>query len=58
MIGVDEEGLAIVEVKNRFGVGDTIEVIHPEGNRMVPLQRLYSGNLAGGLKSPLVMVSA
>ena len=43
VIGVDEQGLAIIEVKNRFAVGDTIEVIHPEGNRMVPLQQLYSG---------------
>jgi putative protease len=32
VIGYDAEGLAEVEVKNRFAVGDRIELIHPRGN--------------------------
>lgn len=38
-------GLAEVDVKNRFSVGDRIEVIHPSGNREVTLTRLE--NAAG-----------
>jgi putative protease len=34
---VDADGWALIEVKNRFGVGDRIEVIHPRGNRIVQL---------------------
>ncbi|XLM22696.1 tRNA 5-hydroxyuridine modification protein YegQ, partial [Chromobacterium piscinae] len=33
VIEVDAEGWALVEVKNRFAVGDKLEVIHPSGNR-------------------------
>lgn len=33
-------GLAQVEVKNRFAVGDRIEVIHPTGNFEVALERI------------------
>jgi putative protease len=33
-------GLAEVDVKNRFSVGDRIEVIHPAGNREVMLERM------------------
>ncbi|MBY0377171.1 MAG: tRNA 5-hydroxyuridine modification protein YegQ [Gammaproteobacteria bacterium] len=29
---VDEQGWALIEVKNRFAVGDTLEVLHPSGN--------------------------
>ena len=29
-----------VEVKNRFAVGDRIEVIHPSGNREISLERM------------------
>ena len=29
------DGWAEVETKNRFQVGDTLEVIHPGGNRMM-----------------------
>jgi putative protease len=34
------DGWAEVEVKNKFTVGDTLEVIHPSGNRMVKLQAM------------------
>ena len=33
-------GLAEVEVKNRFSVGDRIEVIHPTGNFEIALERM------------------
>jgi len=33
-------GWATVEVKNRFSVGDMLEVIHPTGNRSVRLERI------------------
>ncbi|WP_018953364.1 tRNA 5-hydroxyuridine modification protein YegQ [Thioalkalivibrio sulfidiphilus] len=33
-------GLAEVEVKNKFAVGDTLELILPEGNRRFTLQRM------------------
>ncbi|GAB3422613.1 tRNA 5-hydroxyuridine modification protein YegQ [Massilia agilis] len=35
-----EGGWATVEVKNRFAVGDRIEVIHPSGNAEVKLERM------------------
>ncbi|HEY9096994.1 MAG TPA: U32 family peptidase C-terminal domain-containing protein, partial [Hydrogenophaga sp.] len=34
---VREDGWAEVETKNRFAVGDRLEVIHPSGNRVVQL---------------------
>jgi len=37
---VGEDGWAEVEVKNKFSVGDTIEVIHPGGNRIVKLDAM------------------
>ena len=35
-----ETGLAEVNVKNKFGVGDTIEVISPEGNLTLQLEHM------------------
>jgi putative protease len=32
-----QDGWAQVETKNRFSVGDTLEIIHPQGNRQVVL---------------------
>ena len=37
---IDAEGWASVEVKNRFAVGDTLEIIHPQGNQTVVLQAM------------------
>jgi len=34
------DGLAEIDVKNRFSVGDTLEVIHPTGNTIVALARM------------------
>jgi putative protease len=36
------DGWARIEVKNRFAVGDRIEVIHPGGNRDIALTRMRS----------------
>jgi putative protease len=45
VIGWDAaRGLAEVEVKNRFSVGDRIEVIHPAGNFEVALQRIETAD--------------
>ena len=32
--------LALIEVKNRFAVGDRLEIIHPTGNRQLALERM------------------
>lgn len=37
---IDDDGWAEVDVKNRFAVGDTIEIIHPKGNELVKLERI------------------
>ena len=36
------DGWAEVETKNRFAVGDTLEIIHPSGNRLVTLEQMRS----------------
>ncbi|CAM4357171.1 tRNA 5-hydroxyuridine modification protein YegQ [Comamonas aquatilis] len=35
------DGMAEVETMNRFAVGDTIEVIHPQGNRQIKLEQMF-----------------
>jgi putative protease len=37
-----QDGWARVEVKNRFAVGDRLEVIHPQGNRDIELTRMLN----------------
>ena len=37
--------MAEIETKNRFAVGDTLEIIHPQGNRQVVLAQMF--NLEG-----------
>ena len=39
---VREDGWAEVETKNRFQVGDTLEIIHPQGNRQVKLETMFN----------------
>ncbi|MDR2220157.1 MAG: tRNA 5-hydroxyuridine modification protein YegQ [Methylobacillus sp.] len=42
VIGFDAaSGMAEIEVKNRFLVGDCLEIIHPEGNRKMVVEALY-----------------
>jgi len=44
VIGWDaERSLAEIDVKNRFAVGDRLEVIHPSGNFELLLERMESG---------------
>jgi putative protease len=38
------DGWAEVEVKNKFAVGDQIEVIHPSGNHIVTLEAMQNLN--------------
>ncbi len=40
VIDLDAEGWATVEVKNRFAVGDTLEIIHPSGNQTIVLEQM------------------
>lgn len=35
-------GMAEIDVKNKFQVGDRLEIIHPSGNRIVELQEMQS----------------
>ena len=42
VLQVRDDGWAEVETKNRFAVGDTLEVIHPSGNRRVPLAAMQA----------------
>ena len=32
--------LALIDVKNRFSVGDRLEIIHPSGNRYLGLEQM------------------
>jgi U32 family peptidase len=34
------DGLAEVRVKNRFSIGDRLEVVHPDGNRIIELSHM------------------
>ncbi len=39
VVGYDENpGWAEIEVKNRFAIGDQLEIIHPDGNRRISLE--------------------
>ena len=38
-------GIAVIDVKNKFQVGDKLEIIHPSGNRIIALTEMHS--LAG-----------
>ena len=37
-----KDGWAEIAVRNRFAVGDTLEIIHPSGNRLERLEALYN----------------
>ena len=37
---VDADGWATIDVKNRFSVGDTLEIIHPKGNQLIILSQM------------------
>ena len=37
---IDENGWATIEVKNRFAIGDSLEIIHPSGNQAIKLEQM------------------
>ena len=37
---VDSEGWATIEVKNKFSLGDQLEIIHPGGNQIIRLEAM------------------
>ncbi|MDO5639265.1 MAG: tRNA 5-hydroxyuridine modification protein YegQ [Neisseria sp.] len=37
---IDADGWATVEVKNKFSIGDTLEIIHPSGNQTLVLAEM------------------
>jgi putative protease len=47
-----ENGMAEIEVKNKFSVGDKLEIIHPAGNSIVELKEMRS--MEG---SPIIVAS-
>ena len=51
VIGYTAEGLAEIEVKNRFAVGDVVELITPEGNSTLTIERMQKVG-AGGTGRP------
>jgi putative protease len=42
-----ENGIAVIDVKNKFSVGDKLEIIHPSGNHIVRLAGMH--NLDGAV---------
>ncbi|TSE27813.1 tRNA 5-hydroxyuridine modification protein YegQ [Tepidimonas aquatica] len=44
VLDVRADGWALVETKNRFAVGDELEVIHPAGNRCVRVERMQNAD--------------
>ncbi len=42
VLSVREDGWAEVETKNKFAVGDRLEVIHPSGNRVVAVHTMHN----------------
>ncbi|MFH4355635.1 MAG: tRNA 5-hydroxyuridine modification protein YegQ [Neisseriaceae bacterium] len=46
VLAVGTDGWGTVEVKNKFAVGDQLEVIHPQGNEIITLTQIkYKQNL-------------
>ena len=43
-VGRIVDGMAEISVKNRFSVGDRLEIIHPMGNRIVELPCMKNEN--------------
>ena len=43
---VDVDGWAQIDVKNKFRVGDTLEILHPSGNQIITLQQMRKEGIA------------
>ncbi|WP_038327757.1 U32 family peptidase C-terminal domain-containing protein, partial [Kingella kingae] len=37
---IDADGWATIDVKNKFSVGDLLEIIHPSGNQLITLAQM------------------
>ena len=48
IVGYAPDGLAEIEVRNRFAVGDTLELVHPAGNSLHPVTRMVAKVSLGG----------
>jgi len=46
------DGIAEIDVKNRFQVGDRLEIIHPSGNRIIELHEMYNRDGASVTEAP------
>ncbi|OYY92381.1 MAG: U32 family peptidase [Hydrogenophilales bacterium 28-61-23] len=46
VLAYDENGLAEIEVKNKFSIGDRIELIHPKGNLALTIEAMQGKNHA------------
>lgn len=44
IIEVDANGWGMVEVKNKFSLGDEIDIIHPAGNRTIKITQMINKN--------------
>lgn len=44
VIDINHDGWATIEVKNRFAIGDTLEIIHPSGNQIIVLSAMKRKN--------------
>jgi putative protease len=53
VLGYRPDGLAEIEVKNAFSVGDRVELIHPSGNVIVTIERMEKVG-AGTTRMPTV----
>ena len=42
VLGRDESGMAIIDVKNKFVVGDTLELMTPKGNIIFELTQMVN----------------
>ncbi|AUR53137.1 tRNA 5-hydroxyuridine modification protein YegQ [Aquella oligotrophica] len=40
VLEIDANGYALVEVKNKFSIGDKLEILHPSGTRVIELQEM------------------
>ena len=52
VLGYGADGLARVEVKNKFSVGDRLEIIHPSGNQELVLNSLVGRDCAPATVAP------
>lgn len=52
LLGYRGDGLAEIEVKNRFAVGDRVELVHPSGNREIVIERMLDRHGVPTLVAP------